>query len=445
MKTEFIVCTLKDIASSEKGSIISGPFGSNISSKFFQESGVPVIRGNNLSSGLEKFIDDGFAFISEEKADELNCYAIEDDLIFTAAGTIGQVGIIEKKAKYKKYVISNKQLRVRLDVGKVNPLYAYYWFSSPWVVKDIVNKNTGSTVPLINLGILKSLEIKLPKNRIVQDKIASVLSVLDSKIELNNRINAELEAMAKTIYDYWFVQFDFPFDFAKNKPCTHQEENSNSKKCKCKPYKSSGGKMIWNDELKREIPEGWEVKRLEEIANIGNESIIPYNFPDKIFKYYSIPFFDEKGTYSLESGASILSNKFSVQKSDILVSKLNPWFNRVIFASEESDQICSTEFVLLRCKKSNHKSFVYMLSKSMQFIEYSTLSASGTSHSHRRVNPQVMIKFKFPFNSELLDNFSNIYSPIVLKQRSLIKESQTLSQLRDWLLPMLMNGQVRVE
>ena len=91
MKTEFDTCTLKDIASKEKGSIISGPFGSNISSKFFQESGVPVIRGNNLSNGFKKFVDDGFAFVSEEKADELHSYAIKDDLIFTAARNVSMI------------------------------------------------------------------------------------------------------------------------------------------------------------------------------------------------------------------------------------------------------------------------------------------------------------------------------------------------------------------
>ncbi|MFY7912495.1 MAG: restriction endonuclease subunit S [Emticicia sp.] len=186
------IVTLDDIALKEKKSIISGPFGSDISSKFFQESGVPVIRGNNLSNGFGKFKDSGFVFISEEKAEELNAYAIEDDLIFTAAGTIGQVGIIEKNLSYSKYVISNKQIRVRLNPEKVNPMFAYYWFSSPWIVKDIISKNTGSTVPLINLSIIKSLEIRLPTKKLIQDKIANVLSALDGKIELNNRINAVL-------------------------------------------------------------------------------------------------------------------------------------------------------------------------------------------------------------------------------------------------------------
>jgi type I restriction enzyme S subunit len=203
MKTDFTTTTLAEVALAEKGSIISGPFGSNISSKYFKDSGIPVIRGNNLTVESKKFIDDGFAFVSPDKADELRAYAIEDDLIFTAAGTIGQVGIIEKGAKFKKYVISNKQLRVRLDKHKVNPLYAYYWYSSPWMVKDINNKNTGSTVPLINLSILRELEIRIPKERAVQDDIADIISALDAKIEMNDQLISVLEATAKLIFDYW--------------------------------------------------------------------------------------------------------------------------------------------------------------------------------------------------------------------------------------------------
>ena len=97
--SKWIHTTLNDICRSDKGAIISGPFGSNISSKFFVLDGVPVIRGNNLSLSLDKFYDDDFVFVTEEKADELNCYAEEGDLIFTAAGTIGQVGILEAPLK----------------------------------------------------------------------------------------------------------------------------------------------------------------------------------------------------------------------------------------------------------------------------------------------------------------------------------------------------------
>ena len=236
--SNFIQTTLGEIVSKEKKSIISGPFGSNIGKIFFRADGIPVIRGNNLSTGGEKFKDYGFVFITREKANELNCYAIKNDLIFTAVGTIGQVGIIDEKLKYDEYVISNKQLRVRFDNNKITPLFAYYWFSSYWIQKLILQRNVGSTVPLINLSVLKGLPITLPKSINVQNNIVDVLENISNKIELNNKINKELEAMAKTLYDYWFVQFDFP--------------DANGK-----PYKTSGGKMVWNEELKREITEGW--------------------------------------------------------------------------------------------------------------------------------------------------------------------------------------------
>ena len=116
---KFTNTTLGALVSPEKKSIISGPFGSNVGKKFFREEGIPLIRGNNLSTGQEKFKDRGFVFLTKEKAKELNCYAIKNDIIFTAVGTIGQVGIIEKKLSYKEYVISNKQLRVRFDTKKI--------------------------------------------------------------------------------------------------------------------------------------------------------------------------------------------------------------------------------------------------------------------------------------------------------------------------------------
>ncbi|MCZ2130468.1 MAG: restriction endonuclease subunit S, partial [Bacteroidia bacterium] len=117
--------TVDDIKSPTRKSIISGPFGSNISAKYFVENGVPVIRGNNLSLDIQiKFKDDGFVFITDEKANELGTWAEKDDIIFTAVGTIGQVGILVGNEKYSKYIISNKQLRLRVNTDLVEPLYA---------------------------------------------------------------------------------------------------------------------------------------------------------------------------------------------------------------------------------------------------------------------------------------------------------------------------------
>jgi type I restriction enzyme S subunit len=196
--------TLDDIKSPEKRSVISGPFGSNISSKFFTEAGIPVIRGNNLSNKIgNKFNDSGFVFISTAKADELNSWAEKDDLIFTGAGTIGQVGLITGQESYNRYTISNKQLRVRLDKEKVNPYFAYYWFASPAIVDLILQRDTGSTIPLINLSVLKSLPILLPPLP-EQKAIAEVLSSLDDKIDLLHRNNKTLEQMSETIFRQFF-------------------------------------------------------------------------------------------------------------------------------------------------------------------------------------------------------------------------------------------------
>ncbi len=147
---EWKLLTVDEIKSTEKKAIISGPFGSNISSKYFVDSGIPVIRGNNLATDMTRFIDDGFVFVTPEKAKELNTWAERNDIIFTAAGTLGQVGIIENNSKYAKYIISNKQLRLRVNENIVRPLYVFYWFSSPTMVKYIEQRNTGSTIPLIN-------------------------------------------------------------------------------------------------------------------------------------------------------------------------------------------------------------------------------------------------------------------------------------------------------
>ncbi len=131
---------VEDIKASEKGAIVSGPFGSNISKKFFVKDGVPVIRGNNLTLGRKKFVDEGFVYITEEKAYELrNCEAVAGDLVFTAAGTLGQVGLIPTNTEYSKYIISNKQLRIRCNPDRALPEYLYYWFSAPAMREYIAN------------------------------------------------------------------------------------------------------------------------------------------------------------------------------------------------------------------------------------------------------------------------------------------------------------------
>jgi type I restriction enzyme S subunit len=342
----------------------------------------------------------------------------KDAVLVTCIGDIGNVAMTTKPT------ITNQQINsIVVDIDKYSPHYIYYLLKNS---RRYLTNNAGQTVLAI-LGKTEFEKIELPvfTNKVTQQKIASTLSALDSKIELNNRINAELEAMAKTLYDYWFVQFDFP------------DKNG-------KPYKTSGGKMVWNEELKREIPEGWEVKELQEITAVSNESVNPVDFPDKEFKYYSIPGFDESGTFKIEKGIEIRSNKYSIKNTDVLVSKLNPWFSRVIYSTDDSDLISSTEFVVWRTENIAIKNYMYMIARDTSFVTFCTKSASGTSNSHKRVNPTVMMKYKIVFDDTVATLFGNtLGSSIKMLAKNNI-ENQKLTELRDWLLPMLMNGQVKV-
>ena len=431
---DFNELTLADVALNEKGSIISGPFGSNISSKFFVKQGVPVIRGNNLTiNNKSKFIDSDFVYVSKEKAKELNCFAICEDIIFTAAGTIGQVGIIEKNSKYQSYVISNKQMRVRLDKRKVNPYYVYYWLSSSWVTKGLIKKNTGSTVPLINLGIIKSIKINLPKERYLQDNIANLLNNLDKKIELNNRINTELEAMAKTLYDYWFVQFDFP-----------NEEG--------KPYKSSGGKMVYNSILKREIPLGWKTESILNNCNIID--CLHSKKPDLVWEsenYYLLQLEN-----ILDNGLIDISEKYYVSQKDYFI-----WTSRIelkqhdivmtnagrtaAFAQIPNHINCGIGRNITAIRPINISPNYFFLSLSSIDIQRQILTSldNGAFFKSFNVRGIKALQLLRPIN-KIEHKFENTIKGIIDKRNLLVKENSELKKLRDWLLPMLMNGQVTV-
>ena len=289
---------------------------------------------------------------------------------------------------------------------------------------DLSNLDSGSTLPSMTKSAYESIVVKLPDLKI-QKTVATILFNIRKKLEINNQINQELEAMAKTLYDYWFVQFDFP------------DQNG-------KPYKSSGGKMVYNPELKREIPEGWGVEKLSSLLEIGRETINPMKTPKEKFKYYSIPEYDVSGSFSYELGETIKSNKFLVEKSDLLVSKLNPWFNRVIYNLEEN-AISSTEFIVWKTFNQSEKNFLYQVATSKGFIEYCTRFATGTSNSHKRVSPDIMVGFQIPFEKTYIQKFGEITDSIRTQVLQNNVQNQELTQLRNWLLPMLMNGQVKVE
>lgn len=376
-------------------------------------SGIPFYKISTFGGTPTVYIDEKIYREYKEKYS----YPKKGDILISAAGTIGKTVIFDGEDSYFQ---DSNIVWIENDESKVTNQFLYYFLqTNPFITTN------GSTIKRLYNDNLRDTKIPNVPSIQQQNQITDILGALDKKIQINNQINQELEAMAKTLYDYWFVQFDFP------------DQNG-------KPYKSSGGKMVYNQELKREIPEGWGVEKLDSLLKIGKETTNPKKFPNEEFKYYSIPEFDTTGTYSLERGESIKSNKFKVEKNDLLVSKLNPWFNRVIYNLEEN-AISSTEFIVWKTFNRFEKNFLYQVATGKEFIEYCTRFATGTSNSHKRVSPDIMIGFQIPFEKTYIQKFGEIIDSIRTQVLQNNEQNQELTQLRDWLLPMLMNGQVKVE
>lgn len=256
------------------------------------ENGIPMLS-------VKDMLDNGFSyndckFVSTKDYFDMvrsNCKPLKGDVLIAKDGSyLKHVFVI--KEEIDQAVLSSIGI-LRPNQKIIYPEYLKYYLQTASVKQTVSKKYvSGSALPRIILKNFGEIDV-LYRNLNEQKKIASVLSSLDSKIELNNRINTELEQMAKTIYDYWFVQFDFPMS-AEYAASIGQPELEG------KPYKSRGGKMVWNGELKREVPEGWDVKKLGEIVEIKydkdhkyiNTGLIPVYGSGGVMRYS--PFFDRK-------------------------------------------------------------------------------------------------------------------------------------------------------
>jgi type I restriction enzyme S subunit len=285
-------------------------------------------------------------------------------------------------------------------------LFMHYVFT--YIRRAIQNSATGSIQDNINIEYLTSLKFKIPLKD-YQDKIAAVLSALDAKIACNNRINAELEAMAKTLYDYWFVQFNFP--------------DANGK-----PYKSSGGKMVYNATLKREIPAGWEVKTIGEYAEVKKGDLITAkDTKDGDVKVVAagVDFSYTHSDFNRDT------NTITISGSGANAGFINFW-REPIFASDCITVRGATDTETL------------LLLHHLKFIQSHILSqATGSAQPHVYPSDIKILDYVIPTDI-LIDSFGKLATPMNNQIAINIKENQHLTQLRDWLLPMLMNGQVTV-
>jgi len=400
--------------------ISMGPFGSDIKVENFVNDGIPVLNGSNLTGF--KLVEDAFKYVTLEKAKTFKkAIAKRGDIVITHRGTLGQISFIPDNSKFDEYVISQSQFRVALNRKMVDPAFFVYFFHTSEGQKRLLANKCHVGVPALAQATtnFKLVEIPLPDLN-TQKKIASVLSSLDSKIELNNLINAELEKMAKIIYDYWFVQFDFP-------------------NAEGKAYKSSGGKMVWCEELKREIPEGWKSGELQDVANIkmgqsppgdtynsnGDGMIFYQGCTDFVNRFPTVRQYTTQPTRFAKEGDILLSVRAPVGTLNIA-----------------KEDCCIGRGLAALNSKDNCIAYLFGVMVNLKHI-FDRRNVDGTTFGSITKDDLFTLKVVRP-DKVILKQYHNLISPAFEEQNLIANENVQLSSLRDWLLPMLMNGQVKV-
>ena len=361
-------------------------------------------------------------YISEDDYNTINKRSRiqQYDILFSMIGTVGNVYI--ERSENVDYAIKNMGVFSCGDRDKA--LWLYYYLQSPKMKMIINSYLSGAVQKFVPLDFLRNLDI--PEYTSKCKSIVTVLTALDDKIALNKRINDKLEAMAKRLYDYWFVQFDFP------------DENG-------RPYKSSGGKMVWNETLKREIPEGWEVKRLGDICctvlggtpstsiddywngdipwlNSGEVAEFPIIKSEKKITQNAI---DNSATELVPKGSVTLSITRHLRTS---ILAIDACINQSVVAIKENEPLKHSYI------------YPYITNEIPRLMDLRT----GAQQPH--INKDIVDSCNIVIpNIRVLMNYqkqSSVYYKDIILRRF---ETDRLSALRDRLLPLLMNGQVIVD
>ena len=403
----------KDIVLSKDG-FLRGPFGSALKKSLLIPKSEDAYKVYEQGVILEQNKNVGKYYISKEYfLDTMKRFEVKPKDFIVSCSGVNYGSIYQLPEEIEKGIINQALLRIRLNNKIIDDNYFLYYFKT-YIAKVITIGTGDSTIPNFpSMNFIKDIDIELP-NLEKQKKVGNLLKSLDNKIELNNKINIELEAMAKTIYDYWFLQFEFP-----------NEEG--------KPYKSSGGKMVWNEELKREIPEGWEVKKLKELFQFikgKTAKSLVHNQINKDFKPYitidvangEIPKYCNDENMIICNGETIMVMD-GAASGDIYVGI------RGILGS--------TFAMLLPIDNSISSILIYHILQKYKDIYKKVNTGSTVPHANKdfigNINVALPKDLSF-FNS----TFTSISKKIILNK----KENRELTSLRDFLLPLLMNGQV---
>lgn len=314
-----------------------------------------------------------------------------------------------------KKCATNQQINSITKIKKLyNPYYLYYWLSTKKGYLFSIASVTRT--PILSKGTFEDVLIPIPEKKI-QDNVAQVLLSIDKKIINNSKINDNLQQQFKLIYDYWFNQFNFP------------DENS-------KPYQSSGGAMVWNDELQREIPQGWECVSLGSLLSKNAEafdySTIAPTIDLSIMPSSSI------ALDQLNSSDKFTTNLFKMHEGDILFGSIRPYLRKAGIAP--FDGVVAGTIHSYHVLNDEDYNFVLFTICRDIFFEYAVRVSTGTKMPV--VSSDNILSFKVPYSRNIAKKFNaiNVKSTICRN----VQESHLLKRVRDWLLPMLLNGQATI-
>ena len=369
-----------------------------------KEGNYYLLNNNNITeTGI--IINESDRRISKQNYEKMHkrTQMEKGDVVIAPCGTLGKTQVITDEVI--NYEFSRSVGIYKCDKEKLLPYYLHYAFKNPISQKKIENCAKGAIQKHFYIQDMEEFEIEIP-DILTQQKIVNVVKSIDDKIQNNNKINAELESMAKTIYDYWFLQFEFP-----------NEEG--------KPYKSSGGKMVWNEELKREIPEGWEVVQIGKILDKypKTESVLRDDYEKGILfpiidqsKYYICGYTDDKDKVLHLKDAIVFGDHTNFAK----------YINFDFARGADGTQIVVSK------NKNLPNYLLYLQIISLPVIE------QGYSRHFKFLKEQ----FVFVPNKIVSEKYMKIIEDALLLIKKNIFENRELSLLRDFLLPMLMNGQI---
>jgi type I restriction enzyme, S subunit len=396
-----------------------------------KSSGVPLITAKIVKNGK---ILPATEFISLEDYDGWMSRGLplKGDVLITTEAPLGEVAQIS----HPKVALAQRLILLRSNEEILSNDFLLYLLQSPIIQYRINARGTGTTVIGIKQSELKKVILTIPPLEI-QKNITKVLISIDKSIKILNSLNACSTSMAKALFKSWFIDFDPVKAKAEGRQPIGMDEETAAL------FPDS-----FEDSPLGPIPAGWKVGSLSDISSLKNYIINTKKTPTKLFNHYSIPAFDKGKTSVLTIGDDIESGKYRINSGMVLISKLNPNWNRVwlIGNIESSCSVCSTEFQPIMPLQNEHQSFIYLLAISQPFRYQLQSRVTGTSGSHKRVKPDDMMAIPIVVPPmEILEEINKIVSPMLAMEMKNIDKTGFLNEMKDSLLPRLMSGELSVE